>query len=830
METLRQDLRHTFRMLIKNPTLTAVLLGSLAVGIGANVTVFTAVNAVFMAALPAEDPRSLVTLFTHDENLSGGRLPDLLPVSRLNVEDYRDRSDVFTGVVLGTNVEAALMSGEGDPEILEGYLVSGGYFDVLGLKAHHGRTFLPEEDATPGSHPVVVLSYGLWRRRFGADPAVVGEEIRLSGRSFTVIGVAPRGFRGTFVLDDPDFWVPTMMYETFLTGASRRWWDSRRALVFPVCFARLRPGVDLEQARAAVALVDHALEQEYPDDNKGRGLVLEPMTQVTISPGLRDNFVRTARIVLLAAGLVLLIACTNVASLLVGRATVRRREIAVRLSLGAARPRLLRQLATESLVLAGLGGALGLLLAWWGCVALWATRPPFMQDMVLDLRFDARVLGFTLILTFATALFFGLVPAVRATRPDLATAIKERADAPRRRSAPRPASLLVIGQVALSLLALVGSGLFLRNQTAAQDLDLGFDSEQLVTMNFDVGAQDFDPVRGEQFFDRAVRRAAAVPGVISAGLSSAVPLYRRDFRRTVFIDGRPRDAEGNGIPVAASSVGPSYFETVGIALLRGRGLEPSDRQGSVLVAVINEAMAEQFWPGEDALGRHFEFVREDGVTRQVVGLVRDSKYSLLDEEPRPLIYLPRKQVYRDSMALFLRVDPEQAREVLEQTRREIQRLESGLAISDALTMTEVVDEFLWTPRAMAGLLGGFGLLALLLAAVGVYGVMSHAVSRRRREIAVRMALGARRQAVTGLVCRQGMVPVVFGLGLGLAVARVLTFYYRDLLLEFLYTAELWDWTFAVLSVLLVVAVALPANLVPARRAALTDPVHVLREE
>ncbi len=829
MEKLREDLRYTFRMLVKSPATSAVILLSLALGIGVSTTIFSAINAILVEALPVENPATLAAVFTTDARLAGGPYPELLPMSRLNFEDYRDRGEAFDELVLGAGVQAALVSGEGDPESVEGQMVTGNYFDVLGVEPLHGRTFLPEEDETPGSHPVAVLSYGLWSRRFGTDPDVVGREIVLNRHSFTVIGVAPRGFRGTFVLDDPDFWVPLMMHDVFLTGGIRRWYDSRRALLFPICFGRLRAGVGLAPAEAAMQSLGRALEEEYPAENKGRNVSLLPLLQATVSPGLRQNFVRTAEVMMVAVGLVLMIACANVASLLLGRASARRREIAVRLSLGAPRSRLIRQLLTESMALAVLAGSLGLLLAHWGRGLLWALRPSFLEHTILDLPFDARVLGLTLAVTAATGLLFGLAPVLQSTRTNLVPALKDQEEGTRRPPALRFGSLLVVGQIALALLALVASGLFLRNLDAARNVDLGFDPVGLFTMTFDLGTQGYDEDRGRQFFDQVVERAANLPGVAAASLSSGVPLHRRDFQRTVFIAGRPRDAEGNGVPVVAGSVGIDYFKTAGIPLLRGREFDRSDRQDTALVAVISEAMADRFWPGEDALDRHFEFIREEGVQRQVVGIVGNSQYSLLGEEPQALIYLPRQQVFRQRMALFVRTTAEPVA-TMASVREELQLFDRNLPISDLLTMREIVDEFLWTPRAMARLLAAFGLLALLLAAVGTYGVMSHSVSRRRREIGIRMALGARRRSVFTLVCRRGLALAAVGMAIGLAAAWVLTAIYRGPLLELLYASELWQWQSLVPGAALVAVVALVANLVPARRASEVDPIEVLRYE
>src|SRR5262245_32619090 len=506
MQTLWQDMRYGARMLWKKPGFTLIAVLTLALGIGANTAIFTLVNAVFLQPLPVAEPARLMSVFGTDENNRGAQ-NDFIPVSWPNFKDYRDQNDVFTGMIafqfLGLN-----FSGRGEPQQINGMIVTGNYFDLLGVKAAIGRTFLPEEDRTPGTHPVVVLSYGAWQRRFGADPAVVGRAIKLNGLDYTVVGVAAEGFKGTDAIGGVDCWIPTMMHDQVLTGVFREWFNERRPLILNV-IGRLKPGVTQQQAETAMRVIGRRLEQDFPNDNDKRNVTLIPLNQSTVPPQLRSVFLRAGGLMLTVVGLVLLIACANVANLLLARATAGRKEIALRMARGAGRARLIRQLLTESLLLALAGGVVGLMLALACRDLLWAFRPPGINAGDINLSIDPRVLGYTLLLSLLTGVIFGLAPALQASRAELITELKEKgAQAARGSRWFSLRNLLVVGQVALSLVALIGAGLFLRSLGNAQQINPGFETEKLLVLSFDVGAQGYEKASG------VVHESGGVEGVM----------------------------------------------------------------------------------------------------------------------------------------------------------------------------------------------------------------------------------------------------------------------------------------------------------------------------
>jgi predicted permease len=821
MGTLMQDIRFGARMLFKSRAFTVVAILSLALGIGANTTIFTLVNAVLLQSLPVSEPAQLMSVFGTDDNNKGQQL-DYAPISYPNYVDYRDQNDVFTGLLIYGFATMSL-SGTGEPEQINGLMVSGNYFDLLGVKAAQGRTFLAEEDKTPGTHPVIVLSHALWQRRFGGDPGIVGKTITLNSQGFTVIGVAPPGFRGTFAIGASDFWVPIAMHDQVLTGTFREWFNERRALLFNV-IGRLKPGVSREQAQVAMQTIGRRLEQEYPKENEKRNVMLVPLAQSTINPNQRDLFVRAGGLLTTVVGLVLLIACANVANLMLARATARRKEIAIRAALGAGRMRIIRQLLTESILLSVLGGALGLFLAYWACELLWSFRPPFFNQNDLSLELDGRVLAFTMLLSLLTGIVFGLAPALQATRTDLVTELKEKSGPPRQtRQRFNLRNVLVVAQMALSLVALIGAGLFLRSLRNAQQLNPGFETEKLMVMSFDLGAQGYNATRGREFDRQVQARVESLPGVRSAAVASNGPL-NAGFMRSVFIEGQESPAGGRGKLILVTTVGPKYFETMGIPLMRGRDFGSSDQENSVKVVVINEAMAKRFWPGEEAVGKRFKFFGDETPT-EVVGVARNSDSVNLGEDPRPLAYMPLAQNFPAFTTLIVRTEGD-PRGVLPTVRREVQALDPNLPLIAVSPISEVLDQVLWAPRMGAALLAAFGLLALVLAAVGIYGVLGYNVTQRTHEIGLRMALGAQRGDVLKMVVRQGMVLTLIGVGVGVVAAFLVTRFMESLLYGVAATDPV---TFIAVSLVLAL-VALLACLIPARRATRVDPMIALRHE
>jgi predicted permease len=821
MDHLFRDVRYSVRMLLKAPGLTAVAVASLALGIGANTTIFTLINAMFLNPIQVERPSELVAVFTVDD-AAFTQFGNLNPVSRPNFIDFREQADVLSDMAAYSFPNPVNLTTGGEPEQVFTELVTGNYFELLGVKPHQGRFFYPDEDVTPGTHPVVVMGHGLWQRRFGGDAGIVGREIQINGNALTVVGVAPEGFKGVNAIGGPELWVPSMMYAQVLPAQLQSYFDMRRALIFNAA-GRLAPGRSVEEAAASVATIAARLEQEYPVPNKDRSATAVPLTEATIFPGIRGILVQGGVVLMVVVGLVLLIACSNVANLLLAKASSRRKEIAIRLALGAGRLPLMRQLLVESVLLAMLGGAFGLLVAYWGRDFIWAFRPPFLQQNALDLTLDVRVLGFTFAVSVATGLLFGLAPALQSSRPNVVEALNEEGRGnvgSGGRAVLR--NSLVVAQVGLSLVALVAAGLFLRSLGSAQNLDPGFETEQLAVVTVSPGQQGYDPGRTEQFYRRLLEVSGTLPGVRHVSLASNLPLFG-GFGRTVFVEGQPtQDEGGKGQLVTTNTVGVGYFAAAGISLKRGRAFDEADRPESRPVAVINEKMASQFWPNQEAVGKRFQFYGDD-FYREVVGVVQNSNYVTIGEDPQAAAFVPLWQNPADTMTLYLNAGSDPAT-TLAAARREIQLLDPEMPMTNSWTVGEVIDQSLWVPKLGAALLAVLGLLALGLAAVGLYGVMAYWVAQRRREIGIRMALGARASEVLHLVLKQGMLLVGIGVGAGVALALVVSRGVSALLYGISPSDPL---TFLVVVGLLTV-VAILASGLPALRATRVDPLRALR--
>jgi len=820
METLWRDLGYAVRTIGRNPGFASVAVLSLAFGIGANTTIFTLINAVFLNPLEVERPSELVAVFTVDDN-NPGQFGNQYPVSFPNFEDYRDQNEVFTALACYSfPIPARVSLRGGEPEQRFTELVSHSYFDLLGVRMQVGRPFAPEEGATPGTHPVAVMSDGFWKREFAADPGVVGEVIEINGFGYTVVGVAPARFRGLNALVGPDLWVPTMMYDQVLPSQFRKFVDDRRGLFFFVA-GRLRPGVPREHAEANLKTIAGRLEREYPAANEGRTASVLPLTEATIFPGIRQVFVVGSVLLMTVVGLVLLVACSNVANLLLARAAGRRKEIAIRLALGSGRRRLVQQLLTEAIVLALMGGAAGLLVARWGRDFIWSFRPAFLQQDFLDLTLDSRVLLFTLVVSGVTGVLFGLVPALQISRPDIVGDLKQETVVMRRSRWPSLRNVLVVSQVTLSIVALVAAGLFLRSLGSAHDIDPGFDTERVSVITLNPGQSGYDQGRAEPFYEQVTERVRALPGVRKVSLASNLPLFG-GFQRSVFLEGQDARDQREGILVLTNTVDLDYFDTMGIGFLKGRDFDAMDVQDSVQAAVINDTMAQRFWPEQEALGRRFRFYGDERY-REVVGIVRTSNYVTLGEDPQPCAFLPLRQNYSDTMTLYVASEGEPA-VALAAARREVARLDPEMATPNVWTITQVIDQSLWAVKLGAGLLALMGLLALALAAVGLYGVMGHWVNQSSREIAIRMAVGARQRVVLQMVLLRGMTLVALGVALGLASSLGVS----RMIASILYGSATDLVTFVAVPSLLTL-VALAASFVPAYRASRADPLTALRQ-
>ena len=825
MNTSWQDLRYGFRMLIRNPGFTAVAVIALALGIGANTTIFSLVNALLLRPLPVERPEELAALYTSDFS-SGPYGTSSYP----DYVDFRDRNQVFSGLVAYT-ITPLNMNAGGLNERIFSEVVSGNYFSVLGVKPALGRGFLTEEDRTPGERPVMIISHKLWRVRFGGDPAIVGRSVDLNGHAFTIVGVAPEKYPGLTRGLVADSWVPAMMMDQVLPGSDNL--VSRGSRGFQV-MGRLKPGVTLNQAKANSGSIAEQLFREWPQEwnnirNESRTISLLPESEARVMPGFRTPLVIFMALLMAVVALVLLIACANVANLLLARAATRRKEIAIRLSLGAGRGRLIRQLTTESILLAMLGGAAGLLLALWGANLLMAFKPPVQVPIEIDLRLDWRVLGFTLGVSLLTGILFGLAPALAASRPDLVASLKDQAgESVVGRGRGRLRGALVIVQVALSLLLLICSGLFLRSLRNASSINPGFDADNLLVMSMDLQLQGYKEASGTIFSQQLLDRVRGLPGIESASLTDSLPLGLGGARRGITIESYTAQP-GENMEVDSSVVGPGYVETLRIPLLRGRTFNTQDRDGAPGVVMVNESFVRRYWPGQDAVGKRIQMgfarngARNDSPYLEVVGVVKDGKYSTLGEEATPFFYLNQAQRYQPSPTLIVRTRGNPI-EYLRAVRNEVAALDKSLALYDVKTMRQHLNLTLLPARLAGTVLGIFGLVALILAAAGIYGVMAHSVAHRTREIGIRMALGAQAIDVLKLIVRQGMKLVLIGVVIGSAGAFAVTRSMSSLLYGISATDPV---TFIGIAVLLAV-VAFLACFIPARRATKLDPTIALR--
>ncbi len=801
MKTLWQDARYGLRMLMKKPgfTLTAVI--TLALGIGATSVIFSFVNGILLRPLPYRDSDRLVLL---DETAPKRGIASM-GVSYLNFLDWREQNRVFTGVAAYDGGVDYTLSGSGEPEELTCAWVSYNTFEILGVAPILGRPFTIEEERWKNGL-VVILSHDLWTRRFDAKPDVIGRTIALNNRSHTVIGVMPPGFKFPAAAD---LWVPTPPVAGERTDHG---WSA---------IARLKPGVTIEQAQSEMTAVARHIEEQNPVTNEGLGVKLIPLRE-----GLAGDYRKALLILMGVVGLVLLIACVNVANLLLARASARAKEVAIRTALGAGRWRIFRQLLTESLVLGVMGGALGLTLAFWGLDLLLAAIPidlPFWMKFELD----GRVLGFTAGVTLLTALTFGAAPALQASKVDLNEALKEGGRSSSGAGRHQTLRSLVVAEVALSLVLLIGAGLMMRSFMRLQHTNSGFNPENLLTLSLNVPMVKYDAMeKFYAFYKELLERIRVMPGVDAACAVSNLPLGGGSWEDSLTVEGYPALSVGQAPMINFTVITPNYFRAMGIPLLIGRDFNDADTGVSTNVTIIDERLAREYWPNESPIGKRVRFGPPEDKEQwyTIVGVVGAVKNESLNLTLRKTVYIPNAQYPLDDMSLAIRaMNPENLAPAIQ---RQVKAMDPNLPIINMRTMTEVVSRSVWQPRLYAILFGVFAAVALALASVGLYGVMAYSVSERSREIGVRMALGAERRDVLKLVVAQGMTLTLIGIGVGLAAALALTRLMRSLLFEVSVTDPL---TFAGLAALLSV-VALLACYLPARRATKVDPMVSLKCE
>ena len=821
IEDLLQDLRYGLRTLRKSPGFTAVAAFSLALGIGANTAIFSLVDAVLLKTLPVKAPEQLVAIEAFNQR--GERIKIF---SYPLFERLRDRSQVFTGVLAAEDdsnrVEMAGPESGGQTEQAEMQLVSGEYFQVLGVNAFAGRLFTTEDNQKPGAHPVAALSHSFWRRRFAGDVSILGKSIRLKGQPFTIIGVAPPEFFGESVGRAPDIWTPMMMQPRFARGESIL---DKPNVGWLRIMARLRPDASENRVQAELAALLGQIKSEPGDLG-----IIYGSAKIVLVPGrqglseLRDRFSKPLQTLMAVVGLALLIACANVANLLLARAATRQREVAIRLAIGAGRLRLVRQFLTESLLLAAAGGAAGLFFARWGSHLLLFMASSDSTPISIDVTPNARILGFTIAVSLLTAILFGLAPALAATRQDVNSALKMTALERPRISLSR---FLVIAQVALSLLLLTGAGLFAGTLRNLLTLDLGFAAESVIQARINPWASGYKREQLSDLYRRLLERLNTAPGVRSASLADSG--FRSGGSRTccIWVEGyahRP----GEDRQIRTNIVTPGYFQTIGLPLLLGRDFTTQEAGGKPgafpKVAIINETMARHYFGESSPLGRRFGWgdpPKPIDTDTEIIGVARDAVYGNLRNKVRPLIYFPGQGGHVLMARAMAPPEP-----LLAMIRQEIQAIDRSLEISYVTTVSQLRDQALVQERLMAKLSGFFALLALVLACIGLYGVMSYDVERRTHEIGVRMALGAQRRDVVGLVLRQTMMLVVIGAIIGFSATLAAT----RLITSLLYGLNPNDPLTITLAGSLLLTVATLAGYLPARRASRVDPMVALRHD
>jgi macrolide transport system ATP-binding/permease protein len=820
MYTFIQDLRYGIRLLVKSPGVTIVAVLALALGIGANTAIFSGVSAFIFRPLPVPEPDQLVRPFeaTDDRGTTDSfSYPDFA--------DYRDQNTVFEGLVAEDLAQAAI-SAQNQNDVIWGQVVSGNFFDVLRVIPFLGRTFAPDEDKTPGAQAVVVIGYSLWQRRFNSDLNIVGKTIDLNNRAYNVIGVAPQSFKGSKFGLSLDFWAPMMMAEELQHSPGVL---HERDGHWMTMLARLKPNVSRAQAAAEMSAIAQRLNQAYPNERAST-------TRVVVKTEIDGRWDEAALIMksgsaiaMAIVALILLIACANVANLLLARAASRRKEIGIRLALGAGRARLIRQLLTESLLLSVLGGGFGLLLAYWVTDMMQGFIPVLPYNILNDFfALDARALVFTLVVSLVTGLIFGLAPAWHVSNPQIVPVLKGDAGAGQTGKSRRFTlrNSLVVAQVALSLVVLLCGGLFIKSFRNAQNMDPGFTTRNVLLISLNPDLVGYDEEQTKNFFREVVAKTEGLPGVQAASVARLVQLGdSSNSNGPILKEGETLPPGSAGRNIMTNVVSPGHFKTLQIPIIAGRDFEDRDRKGAPRVIIVNEKMAQMLWPGESAIGKRIFVGQNSRDAIEVVGVVKTGKYRALVEDPKAFYYYPMAQRGPSGMTLMVRTNGD-PRDLVGPIRNEVQAIDRRIPLFAIKTITEHMTWALWAPNMAATLSLAFAVVALLLSAVGLYSVMAYVVSQRTREVGIRMALGAKRADVLKMITSQGMKLALIGIAVGFMMSLALSRALSAVLID----VSAYDVTTFIVIPSLLAIVALVACLVPARRATKVDPMVALRYE
>ena len=808
MSSIFRDIRYGLRSLLRIPGFTLVAVATLALGIGVNTAIFSVVNAVLLRELPYPDPEHLVAVWETAAQ-PGQDVNNRNEVAMGNFLDWRTQQTVFDGLA-ALNYSNVNLTGSAEPERIQGAVVTTNFFSLLGTKPIIGRGFLAEEE-NPDSARTMIISYGLWQRRFGSDPDVIGKTLTVNGNPVSVIGILPSTFEFEFpITRQIEIWMPMRISTS----------NTNRQSHYLYVIARLRGNVSIDQAQAGMTVLANQLQQQYPETNSNRGVNLIPLQQQLVGdsrPYLRVLFA--------AVGFVLLIACANVACLLLARVNSRYREIAIRLALGATRWRIIRQLLTESILLAGIGGLAGLLLAYWQTDMLVGLTPSEVPRLG-EISLNGQVFAWTLAVSLATGLLFGLAPALGASKPELSESLKEggRSVTDRR---SRLRNVLVISEIALAFMLLIGAGLLIKSFLRLQHVSPGFDSKNVLTMNVSLPRQKYkENQQINSFFEQLLTKVSSIPGVEAVGGIDPLPFGGSDGTTGFVVEGAAPQPVGERPEVGERTATSSYFRAMGIPVIRGRTFNNGDREDAPRVVMINEALAKRFWPNEDAIGKRLGFKSSDPqVWHEIIGIVGNVKHRRLDVAPKPELYFPYSQYPGTFMTLVVRTTSEPINAIAA-IRNQVLALDPDQPIFDIKTMDERLSSSVAVNRFVMLLIGVFAALATILAAVGIYGVMAYTVSQRTHEIGVRMALGAGAHDVVGLVMARGLKLVVLGMGIGIAGALALSRVMESLLFEVSTTDPLMLGIMAAV----LAAVAMLSCFLPAYKAVRIDPMIALRYE